>query len=527
MDKDQVINQTKVVLAVMAKYHFWILSGVVTLLAFVVFFKASGDLATRFDEGKQRIEGKLANAQKVASEADPPNDKVVEAIREDTGKTKEDVLKAWTLLYNLQKEKNPWPEELGKNFLMMIKSLKPDESIPVMYLDLYWVFIRNHFKSLFDIIDVRHTVLLDSQGNEVDRTYDFGKPGAWGKTLEPPTGGEEYTQEVRGKVIWTKPEVLELDARWVSRPTSDQVRFAQEDLWVYEALLRIIRDTNAGATSYHNAAIKRIDAMNIGQAASAAFAGSSIGGGMGGGGGGDDLAMDPDDDGGGGMGGMSYFATAGMNTKEALLHGRYVGLNSEPLAADSTPPFREFNMMPVRLILLMDQRKIPDLLVNCANSSMPVEVRKVTIRPGQGGTIDLGTMATGYGGGGGGGEMDDLGMDDGSDMGGDEFGGGGFSGGGGSSPVIPGAALPDAVDVPVEIRGVIFIFNPPDRDKLGTGSAGGAPDETAAPLVPQRVPTVAAPGATPAAPGEPGPADTQPGVDPAKKTDDTPAKTGT
>ena len=55
-------------------------------------------------------------------------------------------------------------------------------------------------------------------------------------------------------------------------PNSFQVRLAQEDLWVYEALLRIIRATNEGATSYHNAAIKRIEGLHIGTAGSAAFA---------------------------------------------------------------------------------------------------------------------------------------------------------------------------------------------------------------------------------------------------------------
>ena len=44
------------------------------------------------------------------------------------------------------------------------------------------------------------------------------------------------------------------------------MRLAQEDLWVYEALLRIIENTNKG-TTYENAAIKRIDALEIGKQA--------------------------------------------------------------------------------------------------------------------------------------------------------------------------------------------------------------------------------------------------------------------
>ena len=44
------------------------------------------------------------------------------------------------------------------------------------------------------------------------------------------------------------------------------MRLAQEDLWVYEALLRIIEKTNKGAT-YENAAIKGVLALEIGKQA--------------------------------------------------------------------------------------------------------------------------------------------------------------------------------------------------------------------------------------------------------------------
>ena len=46
---------------------------------------------------------------------------------------------------------------------------------------------------------------------------------------------------------------------------------AQEDLWVYEALLRIIENTNQGYTSYYNAPVKEIDALQIGADASKAW----------------------------------------------------------------------------------------------------------------------------------------------------------------------------------------------------------------------------------------------------------------
>ena len=52
---------------------------------------------------------------------------------------------------------------------------------------------------------------------------------------------------------------------WPETPSTFQVVMAQEDLWVYEALLRVIKKANEGATTQANAAIKKIEALEIGQ----------------------------------------------------------------------------------------------------------------------------------------------------------------------------------------------------------------------------------------------------------------------
>ena len=43
-------------------------------------------------------------------------------------------------------------------------------------------------------------------------------------------------------------------------------------------------------------------------------------------------------------------------------------------------------MMPIRMNLVMDQRRLPNLLVACVNSNMPIEVKRVRIVKGQGNT---------------------------------------------------------------------------------------------------------------------------------------------
>ena len=66
-------------------------------------------------------------------------------------------------------------------------------------------------------------------------------------------------------------------------------------------------------------------------------------------------------------------------------------------------------------------------------------------------------------------------------------------------------------DVPVEIYGVIYIYNPPDREKLGTGAASAEkPAEAAAPAAPAQpprasraMPAAPPPAAPPRAPPQP------------------------
>ena len=84
---------------------------------------------------------------------------------------------------------------------------------------------------------------------------------------------------------------------------------------------------------------------------------------------------------------------------EQLLNGRYLDENGQPLPASAamtstSGPFAEFKQIFVYMKFVMDQRKVPDLLAACANSTLPIETRQVRIRPiggrTSGGGVDMG-----------------------------------------------------------------------------------------------------------------------------------------
>lgn len=226
-----------------------------------------------------------------------------------------------------------------------------------------------------------------------------------------------------------------------------------------------------------------------------------------------------------GMGGMG--GTGAMRFTGDPADGRYVDNNYTPLRASrirqamrASNPADAFlvvaKRMPIRLRLVVDQRKLHRLLAECGNSRLPVEIRQVRLNRGK----SSGGGGGGYDMGGGSGTGDPMGMSDGGSLSG-AMGLGGGSGmgmgegayddgsmgeesdGGSGQSMYPGAmgglgpsfgdmagrnrvSSTTSHDVPVELYGIIYIYNPPDRDRLGIeqtqeGLTGAVQPDTTAP----------------------------------------------
>ena len=418
------------------------------------------------------------------------------ASHQQTRTVKKNVFEAWESLFLEQKKKNPFPtEELGEDFEKQFKNLRPGEKLARRYRELYQNYIKGRFPKWLKMIDVRRPV-------EAKPGEEAGKVAGGGMMPGMEMGGMAgVAAEVEwiGVIDWTESDYARLVVRfeWQQTPSTLAVVMAQEDLWVYEALLRVIESANEGATNQSNASVKRIDALEIGRDAVMAWknsenalglkgqsggAGDEMGG-MGGMEGGDPGAMmdgpSPMDDG-YGMGdpyGGAAGGTSDEDLNQQLFNFRYIDDKRQPLPFQpqfphATHPYAEFKMMPIRMMLVMDQRKIPKLLVECANSNMPIEVSRVRLLKTQVQASGLGSSAGGMGGG--------FGMGGGYGAGGMGMGGyapprGGPMGGG----MVSGAGGPPQetgqFDVPVEIHATIYIYNPPDQEKLGTGAASTAP----------------------------------------------------
>lgn len=528
------MDQAKVYLGIAKKYHFWILAAIVIVTGLVVWMKASGALAAKYDQDKKTITGAETAVQGAAS-PDNPNPqftKKIDGLHEDL---KKQVFDAWQKLYQRQVVLFTWPE-LELRPAVDLNRLRPDEEIPE-YVRIF--YNEQEVRPMWEELLARAHIRRPKERPLTADADDSDEPSS--------STGRNRAVEYEGLVVWSPAKREAIVSRYYTEnavPSSAKMRLVQEDYWLFESLIKVINAVNSGATDSLKAPIKEIDTLDIAQwavaasvqsggfiwtKAQAASGGAGMGMGMGMGGG----AM-----GGGAMGGGAPSAAAGMPTSSGAstsmtgpagsggapattggaaavagaaagggaaganndsdwFEGRFLDEKGQPLKGNPpTHPFAEFRQVFVYMKLIMDQRQIPNLIAACANADLPIETRQVKVQllQTEGGTTSAGGGLFGDGGAfgmGGAGVMPSMP----GPMGGGQMGSGPVgpmgagpmgSTGGVAGPMGPGmggaGGFPSSLeeggvettvfDVAVELSGVIYLYNPPDQAKLGTGAAG-------------------------------------------------------
>ena len=160
------MDKVKIILAGLKKYHFWVICAAVILVGLVVWAMSTNDLDALTTARTSQIQKAKSD---VAGLIGKPlvNNGVIEVVQKETDKVHDEAQKAWENLYNYQKEKNDWPEELGSDFHDMITTVEkqgPDAEIPREYREKYENFIDEHFPKVYEIVDLRLDAQLDANG---------------------------------------------------------------------------------------------------------------------------------------------------------------------------------------------------------------------------------------------------------------------------------------------------------------------------------------------------------------------------
>ena len=176
---------------------------------------------------------------------------------------------------------------------------------------------------------------------------------------------------------------------------------------------------------------------------------------------------------------------AGADMDGMLLGNRYIGDDGLPAATAPTENAgAEFRKLPIHMTLVMDQRYVPTVITYCANSALPVEIQRVRISPEKNGVDKLGQ---GFEMGAAGGSVASM-----PGMGGRGESGGGYGGrgeGGGGSMMSSSGYSGAAIAMPtgpgtsslatVDFQGIVYIYNPPSKEKLTLPGEEGAADPAA------------------------------------------------
>jgi hypothetical protein len=438
------------------KYHFWIICASIAIIALGSWTKAAiFDLSKQFKTALGKNVTNYNAMKGIADNEKFPAEKAIKAIQNKTEKLKVDVANAWSILYDQQKQQNPLPEALLNLKDIDFKkafddALTDPKALTRNHCYQYQDKIRDEIPKLFSMIGV---VRGDPSSPDMRGGPLAGRGGA-----------------ISGIVEWDDGQCQNIEKRfkWTTPPNPREVLLAQEELWVYKALLEVIKNTNADAKSRGLAAVRKIEILKI---AREVFH--------------DRSAIDPSL-----MAGAAPSAPgvpgapAGEQNKpeSILLADRYVDEEGKPLGAGEPSPYEEFRLMPYVMRVVIDQRKIPLFLAECAKSSLLIDIRQLNFKgAGSPPAAEIGPAAGGLGRG-----------------------------------AQPQRNTADKVvistDVTLDVRGAVYIFNPPGRkiqilDAADQGQPAEPPPETAE-----------IPGATTEPPADAG------SLDP--KTDATPADGG-
>lgn len=489
------MDKVKIVLEVLKKHHFWALVVVVLVVGILFYVSASADLKDQYGKRVQTLKTASNTVSNIIGQPDPANEKRIANWKTKREQQEKEVYEAWRKIYDEQKALFTWPTQLGQEFRKVVEEqLGPTEEIPKKYRFTYWNAIGKAVPGLLETVDYRRYVPIEpGEKREAASDETPAAPGQLPGRL-PGTAQEDFKPV--GTIDWKDDELKKIqdEFNWPTTPSSLWVRLRQENYWVYRALLAIISKTNGEAKTHSDAAIKSILVLRIGKAANDYFAtnksnivpeiATTTGSGFESRGGSPGQMRNP-----AGLTVPGGRPGAGGDeppeTDDMLLDSRYVDRDMNPLTTEqtkNTPPFQEFNMMPMAMVLVIDQRRIPDLLVELANSTVPVEVTQVRVNPGN--VRDTGSGIGGLGGGGlggpspprpSGGRLEGPGaggmrMPEGLGNYGPPGGGLGRDLGGG----LPGAEESEAspYEATVEIRGIVYLYKPPTQAQTGTTDSG-------------------------------------------------------
>ena len=474
------MDQLKKQLAVVMEYSFWIGSAIVLLGSVGVWYLTTSNLNQEHESQVRKLNSDHETVTQVRNGLfEQPNDLSHAEMDKLIDKRKGEVLESWKTLYDRQRPILTWPtEELTDDFIKEFEGLIPIEKyveFPTLDADEKTPYLRTQYQRYIKNAMPRIAQICRAEWSaEFSRTATVGLSMNLGAAYGQKTALDISGVPIQPLVKWAEDSQQDLLTGlfpWRTQgtpPTTLEVYYSQENLWILKQLLGIIDEVNGDATQRYQAKIHEIVDIRIGsKVRMGAGEISKPGEGM------SSVAM--------GMAMDDEMMSMGMESTDlsssaievaAVDPGdnRYVNTENEPITgsqlrsaltsnSSSDAEIAVAKRVPVMMSVKIDQRYVQDLLAACGSAALMVEVSQVRLLP-----------KSGVSSGGGIGGMSMEAMMEGEE----EAGGGGMEGlmaGGGQMNALGPATKKRKDEFPldqaVEIYGLIYIYNPPNPEALG------------------------------------------------------------
>ena len=253
------MDQLKQFIAVVKKQHFWILCGLVVLIGLVMYSVAGSKMAATYSQSKSKI-STVSDGLGGLIHGEHPNREWAEQVQKKTDDLRNNVRDAWEALYNSQKQRVfVWPPALGTDFISAFNASR--RRIPIRgrwssYCERYQGFVKTELRHLGQVVDADWV----KEGEDTPRH----RPG-----MRVPAGPETESTADPQKIFtvnWDAEDQnrLMLAYDWQDAPSPLDVRYAQEEVWVMDAICHAIARTNTGARGPYEAVVRDINKMLIG-----------------------------------------------------------------------------------------------------------------------------------------------------------------------------------------------------------------------------------------------------------------------
>jgi len=369
------MDKLKPILAGMLKYHFWVLLGIVVVIALFTWNSAVGHLDDEFSKNKSQIDQQFSKVDNLNTEmVELDNGEIRFANsqwQEDTldkaKKLRTEVKSAWWTIYEKQRQARKWPDlgeqVTGETFGNWVDSHPADTPLPTS-------------EDGEDAVELYKETLAQQVAELPELVAAAPIPEFNPKRRRPEEDDVNPMMSDPGGVRWSAANYHAIKQRLTppAEPTAGWALQAQEDIWVYQMLLEAIDKCNGvrGERDKYNLPINRIEFIDLGEQVTRKLdIGRKVDGGEQA-----ELRSLTGEEGGEFEGGLNQPEQEEPEQEEIKKeYGRY-------FEGEKSPP--GFKSLPVRLAARMRLDKVQELMLEMANHDLTTEVVDIYIEDNRG-----------------------------------------------------------------------------------------------------------------------------------------------